>query len=138
VSSFRRGLRNRNPLVLVAALALLVPALLAIQDCFASGARTAVAARHRLRRKPYEAQAFDARKALPDSQKRELVRQWLARCYPVLKKVRAFDAAMLDGLVTERKARGLDVVVEPPWDRQIVGDAFAEALHDDGPIRTTR
>ena len=31
VSSFRRGLRNRNPLVLVVALALLVPALLGIQ-----------------------------------------------------------------------------------------------------------
>jgi len=37
VNSFRRGLRNRNPLVLVAALALLVPALLGVQWLFTSG-----------------------------------------------------------------------------------------------------
>ena len=44
MSSFRRGLRNRNPLVLVVALALLVPALLGIQSYFTSGAWTAIAA----------------------------------------------------------------------------------------------
>jgi hypothetical protein len=42
VNSFRRGLRNRNPLVLVVALALLVPALLGIQSWFTSGAWSAV------------------------------------------------------------------------------------------------
>jgi len=44
VSSFRQGLRNRSPLVLVAALALLVPALLGIQSWFTSGSWTAIAA----------------------------------------------------------------------------------------------
>ena len=44
MNSFRRGLRNRNPLVLVVALALLVPALLGIQSWFTSGAWTAIAA----------------------------------------------------------------------------------------------
>ncbi len=44
MSSFRRGLRNRNPLVLVVALALLVPALLGIQSWFTSGDWTAIAA----------------------------------------------------------------------------------------------
>ena len=44
MNSFRRGLRNRNPLVLVVALALLVPALLGIQSYFTSGAWTAIAA----------------------------------------------------------------------------------------------
>ena len=42
MNSFRRGLRNRNPLVLVVALALLVPALLGIQSWFTSGAWSAV------------------------------------------------------------------------------------------------
>jgi hypothetical protein len=42
VSSFRRGLRNRNPLVLVVALALIVPALLGIQSWFTSGAWSAI------------------------------------------------------------------------------------------------
>jgi hypothetical protein len=44
VSSFRRGFRNRSPLVLVVALALLVPALLGIQSWFTSGDWTAIAA----------------------------------------------------------------------------------------------
>ena len=42
MSSFRRGLGNRSPLVLVVALALLVPALLGIQAFFTSGAWSAV------------------------------------------------------------------------------------------------
>jgi len=42
VSSFRRGLRNRNPLVLVAALALLVLALFGIQSYFTSGRWTSI------------------------------------------------------------------------------------------------
>ena len=49
MNSFRRGLRNRNPLVLVAALALLVPALLGIQSYFASGRWTAVPLEYWLR-----------------------------------------------------------------------------------------
>ena len=42
MNSFRRGLRNRNPLVLIVALALLVPALLGIQSWFTSSAWSAV------------------------------------------------------------------------------------------------
>ncbi len=42
MKSFRRGLRTRNPLVLVVALALIVPVLLGAQSCFASGRWTAV------------------------------------------------------------------------------------------------
>jgi len=83
----------------------------------------------KLHQKPYKVHAFDARKTLPDSEKRALVRQWLKRYYPAFKKVHAFDAAMLDGLVAEGKARGLDIViVELPWNRQIIGDAFAQAM----------
>jgi len=42
VSSFKRGLRNKSPLVLVVALALLVPALLCVEEYFTSGAWSAV------------------------------------------------------------------------------------------------
>jgi lysophospholipase L1-like esterase len=42
VNSFRRGLRDRTPLALVAALALLVPALLGFQWLFTSGVWTAM------------------------------------------------------------------------------------------------
>jgi len=42
MDSFRRGFRNRNPLVLVVAALLLVPALLGFQWLFTSGAWTAV------------------------------------------------------------------------------------------------
>jgi hypothetical protein len=83
----------------------------------------------RLHQKPYKVHAFDARKTLPDSEKRALVRQWLKQYYPAFKKVHAFDAAMLDGLIAEGKARGLDIViVELPWNRQIIGDAFSRAM----------
>lgn len=83
----------------------------------------------KLHQKPYKVHAFDTRKTLPDSEKRALVKQWLTQYYPAFKKVHAFDAAMLDGLIAEGKARGLDIViVELPWNRQIVGDAFAKAI----------
>jgi hypothetical protein len=42
MSSFKRGFRNRNPLVLIAAALLLVPALLGFQWLFTSGAWTAL------------------------------------------------------------------------------------------------
>ena len=42
MSAFRRGFRNRNPLVLIAAAVLLVPALLGFQWLFTSGAWTVV------------------------------------------------------------------------------------------------
>ena len=42
MGAFRRGFDNRSPLVLVAAAALLVPALLGFQWLFTSGAWTAV------------------------------------------------------------------------------------------------
>ena len=83
----------------------------------------------RLHQRPYKVHAFDARKTLPDSKKRALVQQWLKQYYPSFKKVHAFDAAMLDGLIAEGKARGLDIIiVELPWNRQIIGDAFSKAM----------
>lgn len=47
MTSFRRGLRNKTPLVLVAALAFLVLALLAIQGIFTSGVWRGSSARDR-------------------------------------------------------------------------------------------
>ena len=79
--------------------------------------------------KPYKVHAFDTRRTLPDAEKQQLVKKWLTRYYPAFKKVHAFDAAMLDGLIAEAKKRGLDVViVELPWNRQVIGDAFAAAM----------
>ena len=85
--------------------------------------------RHRLRPKPYKPHPFDKRPALPDAEKRELVQKWLVRYYPAFKKVHRFDAAMLDGLIAEGEKRGLDmVIVELPWNREIVGGSFDAAL----------
>ena len=83
----------------------------------------------RLHQKPYRVHAFDSRKTLPDSEKRALVQKWLKKYYPAFKKVHGFDAAMLDGLIAEGKKRGLDmVIVELPWNREIIGDAFDPAI----------
>ena len=77
----------------------------------------------------YKVHAFDARKTLPDARKRALVRTWLTKYYPAFRKVHRFDGAMLDGLIAEGKRRGLDmVIVELPWNRQIIGDAWAAAM----------
>jgi hypothetical protein len=82
-----------------------------------------------LHQKPYKVHAFDSRQTLPDSEKRALVKKWLTKYYPAFKKVHRFDAAMLDGLIAEGKRRGLDlVIVELPWNRQIIGDAFGPAM----------
>jgi hypothetical protein len=79
--------------------------------------------------KPYKVHAFDSRQTLSDAEKRGLVRQWLSKYYTAFKKVHRFDAAMLDGLVAEGKKRGFDMVlVELPWNREIVGHAFDEAM----------
>jgi hypothetical protein len=79
--------------------------------------------------KPYKVHAFDSRNTLPDGEKRELVQKWLSKYYPAFKKVHAFDAAMLEGLIAEGQRRGLDmVIVELPWNREVVGDAFDEAM----------
>jgi len=79
--------------------------------------------------KPYKVHAFDARKALPEAEKRALVQTWLEKYYPAFQKVHRFDAALLDGLVAEGKARGLDmVIVELPWNRDVVGDGWADAV----------
>jgi hypothetical protein len=79
--------------------------------------------------KPYKVHSFDSRKTLPDAEKRALVKQWLTKYYPAFKKVHRFDGEMLDGLIAEGKARGLDmVIVELPWNRQIIGDAFDPAI----------
>jgi len=83
----------------------------------------------RLHPKPYRPHAFDGRKALPDAAKQELVQKWLKKYYPAFRKVHEFDAAMLDGLIQEGRRRGLDmVIVELPWNREIIGDSFAEAM----------
>jgi hypothetical protein len=79
--------------------------------------------------KPYKVHAFDSRSTLPDAEKRKLVQKWLSKYYPAFKKVHAFDAAMLEGLVAEGRRRGLDIViVELPWNREVVGDAFDDAM----------
>ena len=59
--------------------------------------------------------AFDH--ALPDAEK------WLTKYYPAFKKVHKFDAAMLEGLIA------LDmVIVELPWNREIIGSSFDAAM----------
>jgi len=91
----------------------------------------------RLRPRTYRPHPFDRRRALPDEEKRKLVDKWLTRYYPAFKKVHEFDAAMLDGLIAEGKKRGLDmVIVELPWNREIIGDAFDAAVAAyQGPTR---
>jgi hypothetical protein len=85
--------------------------------------------KHRLHPKPYKPHPFDTRKALSDADKQDLVRKWLRKYYPAFRKVHRFDAAMLDGLIAEGKARGLDmVIVELPWNREVIGDAFDAAM----------
>ena len=79
--------------------------------------------------KKYRPHPFDDRAVLSDDTKRKLVDTWLHDYYPAFRKVHTFDAAMLDGLIAEGKKRGLDmVIVELPWNRQIVGDSFAAAM----------
>jgi hypothetical protein len=85
--------------------------------------------KHRLHPKPYKPPPFDTRRALSDADKRDLVQKWLRKYYPAFRKVHRFDAAMLDGLIAEGKARGLDmVIVELPWNREVIGDAFDTAM----------
>jgi hypothetical protein len=50
MGAFRRGFRSRSPLILLAAILLLVPALLGLQALFASGAWTAVPMKYWMRR----------------------------------------------------------------------------------------
>jgi hypothetical protein len=79
--------------------------------------------------KPYKVHAFDARTTLPDAKKHALVQTWLKRYYPAFKKVNRFDAALLEGLIAEGEGRGLDmVIVELPWNREIIGDRWAAAM----------
>jgi hypothetical protein len=79
--------------------------------------------------KPYKVHAFDSRQALSDADKRALVQKWLTKYYPAFKKVHGFDAAMLDGLIAEGEKRGLDmVIVELPWNQEVIGDAFDAAI----------
>jgi hypothetical protein len=79
--------------------------------------------------KPYKVHAFDSRDTLPDAEKRRLVDKWLSKYYPAFKKVHEFDAAMLEGLIAQGQKRGLDVViVELPWNREIIGGSFDEAM----------
>jgi hypothetical protein len=83
----------------------------------------------RLYPQPYRPHAFDKRRALPDAEKRQLVQKWLTRYYPAFRKVHRFDASMLEGLIARGQRRGLDmVIVELPWNQDIVGDAFDEAM----------
>jgi hypothetical protein len=79
--------------------------------------------------RPYRVHAFDRRKTLPDADKQELVQKWLSRYYPAFKRVHEFDAEVLEGLIAEGQKRGLDmVIVELPWNREVVGDAFDDAI----------
>ena len=79
--------------------------------------------------KPYKVHAFDKRDTLPDAEKRQLVQKWLDKYYPAFKKVHKFDAAMLEGLIAEGQRRGLDmVIVELPWNREVIGSSFDEAM----------
>jgi hypothetical protein len=79
--------------------------------------------------KPYKVHAFDKRKELPDAEKRMLVRKWLTRYLPAFEKVHQFDGDMLDGLISQGQKRGLDmVIVELPWNREIIGDSWAPAM----------
>jgi hypothetical protein len=83
----------------------------------------------RLHPKPYRPHPFDGRKTLSDEAKQELVEKWLEKYYPAFRKVHEFDARMLEGLIAEGERRGLDmVIVELPWNREVVGDAFDEAM----------
>jgi hypothetical protein len=82
----------------------------------------------RLHPRPYRPHPFDKRKVLSDAEKRKLVDKWLTKYYPAFRKVHEFDAQMLEGLIAEGKRRGLDmVIVELPWNSEIIGDAFDEA-----------
>ena len=83
----------------------------------------------RLHAKPYRPHPFDKRKALPDAEKQKLVDKWLEKYYPAFRKVHEFDARVLEGLVAEGQRRGLDmVIVELPWNREVVDGAFDEAI----------
>jgi hypothetical protein len=82
----------------------------------------------RLHPRPYRPHPFDKRKALSDAEKRKLVQKWLSKYYPAFRKVHEFDAKLLEGLVAEGKRRGLDmVIVELPWNSEVIGGAFDEA-----------
>lgn len=83
----------------------------------------------RLHPRPYRPHPFDKRKALSDAEKEKLVRKWLEKYYPAFRNVHEFDAKMLEGLIAEGRRRGLDmVIVELPWNSEVVGDAFDQAI----------
>jgi hypothetical protein len=83
----------------------------------------------RLHPRPYKPHPFDRRKPLSDAEKQKLVQRWLERYYPAFRKVHEFDAKLLEGLIAEGKRRGLDmVIVELPWNSEVVGDAFDQAI----------
>jgi len=83
----------------------------------------------RLHPRPYRPHPFDQRKALSDAEKEKLVQKWLEKYYPAFRKVHEFDAKMLEGLIAEGRRRGLDmVIVELPWNSEVVGDAFDQAI----------
>ena len=83
----------------------------------------------RLYAKPYRPHAFDQRKAVPDAEKEKLVEKWLTRYYPAFRRVLDFNIAILDQLVREGQARGLDmVIVELPYNREVTGESFDEAM----------
>jgi len=86
-------------------------------------------ARGRLQAPPYRQHIFDRRRALSVAEKRALVRTWLTHYYPAFRRLMTFHVELLDALVARARERGLDVViVELPYNRDLVGDAFDEAL----------
>ena len=58
-------------------------------------------------------------------QKRRMVEVWNKRRRPIFRKNLDYNVAMLDELLRRAAERGIDVVLlELPWNREIIGDAF--------------
>lgn len=93
--------------------------------------------RKRLGPPPYRRHAFDRRKPLTAERKQELVQKWLDKQYPAFRKVHEFNLELFDALVARARERGLDVVVvELPYNREVIGAAFDEPREAyQGPVR---
>jgi hypothetical protein len=61
-------------------------------------------------------------------QKRRMVEVWNTRRRPIFSKNLDYNIAMLDELLRRAAERGIDVVLlELPWNREIIGDAFDDS-----------
>jgi len=62
------------------------------------------------------------------AQKEQMVQRWLKRRAPVFRKNLEYNMAMLEQLLRRARQRGIDVVLlELPWNREIIGHSFDEA-----------